>query len=126
MGIVYVVQQPTRRVTENDVERFPWRYKSNQIGTFVPSVDLTPAMRYGDIVLLLDTAVQVGIAIKPMIRQFRDKLRTFSDDDFLITTGDPAAMVLAFTIAQEYNSGRVNLLRWDRREKGYIKLAIEL
>jgi len=92
----------------------------------VPAFDLTPALAYGDIELLLDSATSVGIAVKPILRTLRDKLRNFSDDDYILPVGDPIAMALAINVALEYNDGRAKVLRWDRREKGYVKLQVEL
>lgn len=116
---VYVVQQPMRRVSKEDVDR--GFYGENALGTFVPTFDLTPALEYGDIELLLDSGVFVGIATVPMIRSFHEKLRNYTSDDFLILTGNPVAMGLATAVAAHYNAGTVNILQWDRRQRKYIK-----
>jgi hypothetical protein len=121
MAKVYVVQQPMRRVSEDDVDR--GYYGAKALGTFVPTFDMTPALEYGDIELLLDSGVFVGIATVPMIRSFHEKLRDFSDDDFLILTGNPVAMGIACAVAAHYNAGAVNILQWDRRQRKYIKTA---
>lgn len=111
MSKVYVVQQTM---------------KKGPGGGLVPAFDLTPAIAYGDIELLLESSTLVGIAVKPVLRTLRDKLRDFSDDDYILPVGDPIAMALAINVAMEYNNGRAKVLRWDRREKGYVKLQVEL
>lgn len=123
---VYVVQQPLRRVTEQDVRRFPSRYRPEHVGTLVPAFDVSPAAKYGDIKLLLDSSLVVGIAMAPLVRTFRQKLAAYGDDDYILPTGDPAAMGIAIAIAAQANQGRVKLLRWDRKSGGYIELAVEI
>lgn len=124
MGKVYVVQQPMRRVSQSDVDS--GYYGASALGTFVPSFDLSPALKYGDIELLLDTGVMVGIAIAPVVQTFKDKLRNYSSDDYILPTGDPVAMGVAIAVAAKYNAGTVNILRWDRRERKYITLTAEI
>jgi hypothetical protein len=119
MSTVYVVQQPMRRVSREDVSR--GYYGESALGTFVPTFDMSPALEYGNIELLLDSGVFVGIATMPMIRSFQEKLRGYGDDDFLILTGNPVAMGLATAIACNYNHGTVNILQWDRKQRKYIK-----
>lgn len=118
---VYVVQQPMRRVSQEDVDR--GFYGKDSLGTFVPSFDLSPALKYGDIELLLDTGVIVGIAIAPLYRTFTEKLRNYTSNDYILPTGDPVAMGLAIHLAAKYNGGVVNILRWDRRERKYIVMT---
>lgn len=116
MGKVFVVQQPTRRVRQDDITS--GRYAQDMLGTFVPAADLTPALKYGDIELLIDTGVVVGIATAPLMATLKDKLRDFCDDDYLILTGNPVAMGLATAVAMKQN-GRAKILVWDRKERTY-------
>lgn len=95
-------------------------------GSLAAAFDLTPAAEYGDIELLLDTGVKVGIAMQPIANQFKKKLRDFGDEDFILPVGDPAAMGVAIAVAAMQNQGRVKLLRWDRRQERYIKLQVEI
>jgi N-acetyl-beta-hexosaminidase len=46
-------------------------------------------------------------------------LRDFSDDDYLLLIGNPVFIGWATAIAAAYNEGRVNLLMWSGKEKGY-------
>jgi hypothetical protein len=38
-------------------------------------------------------------------------LRDFTDDDFLLMIGDPAAMSIAAALASSYNGGKFKLLK---------------
>ena len=124
MSKVFVVQQPVRRVSQEDIDR--GYYTDKSLGKFVPRFDLSPASAYGDIELLLDSGVIMGIAAAPVIRTFKEKLQGYCSDDFILPTGDPVAMGLAIAIAANYNGGLVNILRWDRRERRYIKIKAEI
>lgn len=124
MNKVYVVQQAMRRVSYRDVQRWPDRYTEAMIGEFVPAFDLSPAAKFGEIELLLDSQVHIGIAVQPLKQKFRDKLQHITADDYFLPVGDPIAMCLAMHIALEYSGGSLNALRWDNRQKEYIKVRI--
>ena len=40
--------------------------------------------------------------------------------------GDPAIIGIAFAVAASVNHGRVNLLKWDKIEKSYYPVKINL
>jgi hypothetical protein len=61
-----------------------------------------------------------------IVSQLRRKLRHYGDEDWLLALGDPAIIGIAFAIAAESNSGRVNLLKWDKREKTYYPVQITI
>lgn len=92
----------------------------------MPNHDLAPAMKYGEMKVLLQPYVQIAFSTQPVITQLRRKLRDYSDEDFLLLAGDPVAIGLACSIAAFHNSGRYTALKWDRREKMYIPVKIDL
>lgn len=124
MAKVFVVQQPMRTVTQTDINR--GFYDDHMLGKSVPAFDITPALKYGDMELLLDRGTIVGIATTPMVRSFREKLRDYSDEDSILPTGDPVAMGIAIAVAAVQNNGKVSVLRWDRKQKAYIRLTVEI
>ena len=65
----------------------------------MPNHDLAPAMKYGEMKVLLPPHTQIAFSTAPTIRTLRNKLRNFSDDDFLLLAGDPVAIGLACAIA---------------------------
>jgi hypothetical protein len=121
MGRVFVVQQPMRKIGQDDIDRGLYRQES--LGDFVPRFDLTPAAEHGEVILLLDSGAPVGIAATPMIHSFAEKMQGYCDDDCILPTGSPVAMSLAVTVAAQYNNGVVNTLVWDRRQRKYIKVT---
>jgi hypothetical protein len=92
----------------------------------MPNHDLAPAMKFGDMKVLLPSYTQIAFSTSPTIRSLRHKLRDFSDNDFLLLAGDPVAIGLACSIAAFYNSGRYTALKWDRREHLYIPVKIDI
>ena len=92
----------------------------------MPNHDLAPAMRYGDMKVLLASNTQIAFSTVPTVRALRRKLRDYKDGDFLLLTGDPVAIGLACSIAAFYNAGRYTALKWDRRERMYIPVKIDI
>ena len=103
-------------------EHFPLVYVVQEM----PNHDIAGAMKFGDPTVLLPSNVQIAFSTVPTVRLLRRKLRSFSDRDFLLLAGDPVAIGLACAVAAAYNSGRFNVLKWDRREKMYIPVKIDI
>ena len=91
----------------------------------MPNHDIAAATRFGDLKVLLPANIQIAFSTVPTVRLMRRKLLKFSDQDFLLLTGDPVAIGLACSIASFYNSGRYKVLKWDRRERLYIPITID-
>jgi len=89
------------------------------------TTDLSAAASYGDLEVLIKSN-NIGIALQPLVTSLKHALRNFSDDDYILTVGDPVAIGLASTIAANANRGRVTFLRWDRQTRAYIKIKVEI
>ena len=92
----------------------------------MPNHDIAPAMKFGDMSVLLPSNTQIAFSTVPTVRTLRRKLREYKDGDSLLLTGDPVAIGLACSIAAFYNAGRYTALKWDRREKLYIPVKIDI
>lgn len=106
---VYVVQSPERRAPDGRVE---------------VTMDLTPAAQFGELVYLLDDPRQI-LAPVPAVRDIRAKMRGFSEDDYILPVGSPAAIGAACAVASAMNGGRFRVLQWDRRERQYYVIQID-
>lgn len=106
---VFVTNEPFQRV-EN--------------GGMQAKFNLTPAAVYGTLEVLVPAGNSL-ISSVPTVRLLREKLRDFSDNDYLLPVGDPAVMMAAGAIAAEFNHGRIKLLRWDRIQQQYIVVQID-
>jgi hypothetical protein len=92
----------------------------------MPNHDLAPAMKFGEMKVLLPSYTQIAFSTAPTIRSLRIKLRNFSDADYLLLAGDPVAIGLACSVAAFFNNGRYTALKWDRRERMYIPVKIDV
>jgi hypothetical protein len=106
---VYVVQEPVKRVN----------------GEVVPSMDLSPALAYGELDFLLPGS-NISLAPAPMVRALRKKLLSFTDNDHLLAVGSPSAIATAAAVAASLNRGRFTLLQWDRREGRYYEIPVDV
>ena len=110
MSKVYIVQEPTK-----------FDQNSSQ---FVPYVNLSPATEFGDLVFMLDPRQPV---LDPafVVTILHDKLQDFTDEDYLLPVGDPAAICMAGAIAAQYCEN-VSVLKWNKREKRYSKVCFNI
>lgn len=86
--------------------------------------DLSAASVYGDLEVLIKSN-NIGISLQPLVNSLKSALKDFSDDDYILTVGDPVAIGLVSVIAARANRGRVTFLRWDRQTRAYIKIKVE-
>lgn len=84
-----------------------------------PGKNILSAEAYGPLVALLPSMMQIVVSATEAIEILNKKLRTFSDQDYLLAIGDPVAIGLASAIAAHCNGGRVKFLKWDRVETRY-------
>lgn len=89
----------------------------------VVDIDVTPASRFGTFQVLLPRG-DVVLSTEQVIADLREGLVDFGDEDHLLLTGDPVAVGMAMTVAASFNQGRVKVLRWMKREKAYLSLAL--
>ena len=92
----------------------------------MPTHNIGPALKYGEIEILLPANTQLAFSTAPSIRRMRNKLRDYKDGDYLLLTGDPVAIGLACAIASFNNGGRYTALKWDRRDCMYIPVKIDV
>lgn len=92
----------------------------------VPGRNITHAFDFGQVEVLLNPGVHVVLSPGPIAKRMREKLATFTDDDFIVPIGDPAAIAMAASIASHFNGGRYKLLKWDRETERYYPVAIDI
>ena len=99
-------------------------YKNNK-DLLVPKFNIYAAEEFGEIKVLLPYG-NVAMAPQPMIVKLRHTLKEFSDDDYILPMGDPAAIGAAMAIAADFNKGRVKLLKWRGKQHCYTVLKMNL
>lgn len=92
----------------------------------VPGRNIASARQYGEFELLLPSNAQIMLSASPSVRRMKKLLRGYTQEDYLLLIGDPAAIGVACSIAAQYNNGRYNILKWDRQEGTYYPVEIDL
>ena len=95
-----------------------------QAGT--PKINIMGASRYGKFKFLLPEFSQMIFSPGPLIYKLRQGLKDFKEDDHLLLTGDPAIIGVACSIVSDITNGKYNLLKWDRQERRYYPIKINL
>ena len=86
--------------------------------------DLTDAIQFGDLQVLVPAKEQIAYSTQPTVRRIAKGLQKFEDDDYLLLSGDPVIIGIALAYASIVNRGKVNVLKWDRLEAKYYPLHI--
>lgn len=111
---VFVVQEPLKM----------------EAGVPVPRINLGTLKPYGEVVFLFqwsdfkeDDAFEDPDAI---VRELREKLEDYTDEDYIVPLGNPAMIGLAIAVAADCNHGKVRVLDWMRERGRYRLIHMDL
>ena len=91
-----------------------------------PKINVMGASKYGRFKFLLPEMSQMIFSPGPLIFKLRKGLDNFNKKDYLLLTGDPAIIGVACSIVSDITNGKYNLLKWDKQERKYYPIAINL
>ena len=91
-----------------------------------PKINIMGAAEYGKFEFLLPELSQIIFSPGPLIFKLRKGLKDFTTDDYLLLTGDPAIIGVACSIVSDITNGKYNLLKWDKQERKYYPIEINL
>ena len=94
-----------------------------------PKINIMGASSYsssGKFIFLLPEFSQIIFSPGPLVYKLRQGLKNFTKDDYLLLTGDPAIIGVACSIVSDITNGKYNLLKWDRQERKYYPIKINL
>tara|TARA_B100001115_G_C15512903_1_gene243061 strand:+ start:135 stop:524 length:390 start_codon:yes stop_codon:yes gene_type:complete len=91
-----------------------------------PKINIMGASSYGKFNFLLPEFSQIIFSPGPLIYKLRKGLKDFKDGDYLLLTGDPAIIGVACSIVSDIRNGKYNLLKWDKQERRYYPIEINL
>ena len=94
-------------------------------GQMVPVMDFRKVLEYGEPVVCLPGG-RVSLSPGPTIDALRNKLKDYTDGDYLVSVGDPSAIFIAAMVIGDINRGKCNLLKWDKQSKQYIKVEVDV
>lgn len=111
MAKCYIIQEPMKR--------------DHITGQMIPVMDFRKVLEYGEPVVCL-TSGRVGLTPGPTIDTLRDKLRSFTDEDYIVSVGDPTGIFAAAMILGDINNGKCKLLKWDKESRRYICVQMDI
>ena len=91
-----------------------------------PKINIMGASKYGEFKFLLPELSQIIFSPGPLIFKLRKALKDFTTEDYLLLTGDPAIIGVACSIVSDMTNGKYNLLKWDKQERQYYPIEINL
>ena len=93
---------------------------------WVPTVNIAPAAKYGEVVTILPPGSQFYAAAETtrLIKQRLHEL-DYQAGDFLLPMGNPVIMAVASAIAARRSNGCLNVLVWDRLTSSYVSYELE-
>ena len=91
-----------------------------------PKINILGASQYGTFRFLLPELSQIIFSPGPLIFKLRKALKNFTTEDYLLLTGDPAIIGVACSIVSDITSGKYKLLKWDKQERKYYPIEINL
>jgi len=91
-----------------------------------PKINIIGASNYGEFKFLLPEFSQMIFSPGPLIFKLRKGLKNFTSEDYLLLTGDPAIIGVACSIVSDTTNGKYNVLKWDKQERKYYPIEINL
>jgi hypothetical protein len=95
-----------------------------KVGT--PKINIIGATEFGDLKVLLPENSQIILSPSYVIQTLKQKLKEYKETDYLLLTGDPAIIGVACSIVSDITNGKYNLLKWDKQERKYYPVKINL
>ena len=96
----------------------------SKMGT--PKINIIGATQFGQLKVLLPENSQIILSPNYVITTLRTKLKDYTSKDYLLLTGDPAIIGVACSIVSDTTNGKFNLLKWDKQERRYYPVEIDL
>ena len=91
-----------------------------------PKINIIGASQYGQFKFLLPEFSQIIFSPGPLIYKLRQGLKNYKTRDYLLLTGDPAIIGVACSIVSDITHGKYNVLKWDKQERKYYPIEINL
>jgi len=91
-----------------------------------PKINIMGAAEFGTFKFLLPELSQIIFSPGPLIFKLRKGLQNYRPRDFLLLTGDPAIIGVACSIVSDITNGKYQLLKWDKQERKYYSININL
>ena len=91
-----------------------------------PKIDITPALKYGEIKIMFPRLKQMQFSPGPMVMEIKNSLKDFTTNDYLLLYGDPAIIGVVCAVASDLTNGKFKLLKYDRRQFSYYPIELNI
>ena len=91
-----------------------------------PKIDITPALKYGEIKIMFPRLKQMQFSPGPMVMEIKNSLKNFTQDDYLLLYGDPAIIGVVCAVVSDITNGKFKLLKFDRRQFSYYPIELNI
>ena len=91
-----------------------------------PKINIIGASQFGSLKVLLPENAQIILSSGPLVYKLKTLLKNYTKKDYLLLTGDPAIIGVACSIVSDITNGKYNLLKWDKQERRYYPIEIDL
>lgn len=105
---VFIVQDQFKRHPEND--------------SLVSKFDFSQAVPFGELTFLLKPDANPFSPNEGVVAELTDKLHDFSNNDYLLLTGNPILIGWVTAVAAAMNNGKVRMLQWNGRRGIYLEV----
>tara|TARA_R110000803_G_scaffold203206_1_gene268652 strand:+ start:927 stop:1325 length:399 start_codon:yes stop_codon:yes gene_type:complete len=91
-----------------------------------PKINIIGASNFGTLKVVLPENAQIILSSGPLVYKLKSLLKEYTPKDYLLLTGDPAIIGVACSIVSDITNGKYNLLKWDKQERRYYPVEIDL
>jgi len=91
-----------------------------------PKINIMSASKYGEFKFLLPEFSQIIFSPGPLVFKLKNLLKDYTSKDYLLLTGDPAIIFVTGFILADMTNGKCNLLKWDKQDRMYYPISINL
>lgn len=88
-------------------------------------LDFSSAEQYGELVRIFDERDQM-YDMDAATRRLLQRMPNFTDDDYIVAVGHPAAIAVVTSAAAQMNGGRFKLLVWHPDTRVYYTTQVDL
>jgi hypothetical protein len=101
------------------------KYSNNPEEIGKPKLDITPALKYGEIVVISKRLAQMQFSPGPLILEIKEKLKDFNpEEDYVLNYGDPNIIQSVGSILA-IRFKKYKTLKWDRRQEAYYTIEMD-
>lgn len=100
--------------------------RNRYTGELEPAYDISPAEKFGDLKIILPKVPRGDHINNQVIRQLRDGLNGFNENDYLLCIGSPVVLTCAGIAAAQSSGGRVRFLEWSHHYGDYLLVDLDL